>query len=419
MGNNSNKIKLCSLILVTLPIFGQYSSFIPGVSLGDLLLLFVMLTIIINKNLKINIRKNRVLCIFWYYALISSLVSFLFQQVFYLKSCTRFIRFSFYVLAIILLTSEVFYKEHLINYYRILSLLISIYIILQFFIYKIFGILLPIKILPLEWIDGRVYGTQEALLWASVFYLRPSGIFAEPGYAAQYLIPGVLLSLYGWYDISLKNNKIRDFVIILSAIILTTSSQGLYLSLFIVFVYIIQRFAERNTLDNMMNNVIIVILGLFVFVFFINSIIFERSVVYVLNNIRGGSTGLRIFRGIAVYLKLPLLYKVIGVGHGNIGNYVINNNITTIYDPMPLDLVSADYTNAISQSLLYYGIIGLVLMTKYYISIIKKSSMEIKPLTIVFFMMTFISSVFFNLTTIFYMILILSSEVLNNKKKVI
>lgn len=414
---SKKKSKLFTLVLVTLPIFGQYSSMIPGVSLADLFLLFVVANIMLNRAKKFDLVKNKILYILWYYGLIISLISLLIQQSFSIEFVTRFIRFSFYVITIILLSNEDFYKENLIKYYKILSLLISIYIILQFLIYNVSGILLPFKVLPFEWIDGRIYGTQEALAWASRWYLRPSGIFVEPGYAAQYLFPGVLFSLYGWFDLTSKHRKLV-LMIILLAIILTTSSQGLFISLFLITLYIMQRLVSSDSLHKVVKNIIIIMLFILIIILFINTIIFERSLTYIIANIRsGGSTALRVFRGFSVYFKLPPIYKAIGVGHGNIGNFVIDNNITTIYDPTPLDDISADYANALSQSLLYYGIIGFILMVLYHINLIYRSSKEIKPLLIAFFLLTIVSSNFFNLTTIFLLVLISASEFLNAKYK--
>jgi hypothetical protein len=60
----------------------------------------------------------------------------------------------------------------------------------------VFGIILPFKILPIPL--GRDISLAHIALNASKYYLRPLGIFVEPGYAAQFLLPGLALSLFGW-----------------------------------------------------------------------------------------------------------------------------------------------------------------------------------------------------------------------------
>lgn len=389
------------------PLLGQYASFIQGVSLADLLLIIsTCLIIFFNSRYIIKLNKVKPVLILWFFGIIISILSFLLQRKFNILILTRMLRFSFYLLLIVVCADNL-NKRILFNAYKKLVVIISVYIILQFIIFKISGILLPFKLLPFPWMDGRLYNTEQAIQWANVFYLRPSGFFVEPAYAAQYILPGLVFSLYGWESNSIKKTNILSSLLVLISLFLTNSSTAIVISVIVIILYLLKRIRQSKRNMDIVRNIIIVLFIIVTFMFFLYSKLYIRTISYIIGNIKvGGSTALRVFRGFAVFLKLPILFKIIGVGHGNLGTYVINNNITTIYDSTSNTLMAADYVNATSASLLYYGVVGFIVYLNIFIYLFINTKGQFRMLTIVLFMLSCISSIFFDTTMLFYMSLI-------------
>lgn len=398
---------LLSYAILLGPLLGQYASFVPGISLGELLLIVsTILILLYNKGYRVKLNRVKPLLLLYFFGTTISLFSFLLQQQLSLLVITRMIRFSFYLFLVILCSCNL-NKLVILKAYKKLCIVISAYIILQFIIFNIFGVLLPFKLLPFPWMDGRIYGVEEATHWATIFYLRPSGFFLEPAYAAQFLLPGLLFSLYGWSINKPQKINLLSFFLVLTALLLTNSSTGILISLIIIFMYFAQLVKKNKKYVDVIKNAFIVIFVIAIFLFFTQSELFNRTVRYVIGNISGGgSTALRVFRGFAVFLELPMLFKFIGVGHGNLGQYVINNGITTNYDSVSDTLIAADYTNAISISLLYYGILGFILYLNLFKNLLINTKHQFKLLVIVLFVLSFVSSIFFNVNMLLYMCLI-------------
>lgn len=389
------------------PVLSQYASPIPGVSLGEIILLFAVGKVcLFNRGYRVNYRKVKPILIFWFFGTIFSLFSFLVQQQLSLIVITRMIRFLFYIV-IIVISSNNTNKGALVNSYRKICIFISIYIILQYIVFQISSILLPFKILPLPWMDGRIYGVQEAIDWANTFYLRPSGIFLEPSWAAQYLLPGLAFSLYNWSIIESNKINLALSTLILIAILLTNSSTGIIIALIIVGMYILKVIINNKNYVCIIRNFIIFIVASALLIFFTNLDIYERTTRYVIGNVSGGgSTAMRVFRGFAVFLELPVFYKVIGVGHGNLGEFVLTNNIVTRYDPESISLMAAGYANAISLSLLYYGLGGFCLYINLFKDLWFKTKAQFKLIVIITILVSAVSMIFFDMTMLFYLNLI-------------
>jgi len=422
MGDNNNRARdghvpgsvFFALIIVLSPILGQYASVIPGLSIVDIFLgICCIVLLILNRKYRLNRLNTKPLVIFWFYAIFISMFSFLLQQSLNLIVLTRIIRTSFFIF-IILLTHNNVNQKVLFKAYKTVSLFAAIYIIAQVIVYNIFGVLLPFKLLPMPWMDGRIFGTTEAIQWAQRWYLRPSAFFLEPGYAAQYLLPALVFALFGWFSDEQKFD-LKYVALIFTALALTTSSQGLHIGVIIISLYFMGYISKKGSYLSIIKNAIIFVTFIIGFLFLINTDFFNNSISYIIgNSTAGGSTAFRLLRGPAVYNKLPILYKVIGVGHGNIGEFVLRNGIYTKYDPSIMELIAADYVNGISAVLIYYGILGLVLWGIFIFKLWHKTAITGRYIIVTFIILTFVSSTFISYTTILYVALIYSSSQLRN-----
>ena len=153
--------KIFSIAILLGPILGQYASFIPGVSLGDIFLaVTAFLILFFNRGYQIKRNTAKPIILFWFYGILISGCSFLLQQQLSFIVVTRIIRFSFYVFLIIICADNL-NKEFLLTAYKKISVVISCYIIIQYIIYNLSGILLPFKILPFSWLDAVIWCAKQ------------------------------------------------------------------------------------------------------------------------------------------------------------------------------------------------------------------------------------------------------------------
>lgn len=395
--------KIFTLSVISSPILKQYSSPIPGVSLADLTFLMIIAFILIIDRKIVISSKVRTLLIFWFITTCISGVSFLLHQNFDVISVIRYAKYTFY-LFIVILSIKYFDFRLGIDFLIKISTLIGIYILIQYLSYNFFSTILPFKILPFSWASGSEFSIKDVEYIAYRYFYRPSGIFIEPAAAAQFLLPGLVFAIYNKND----RNTVRYMIvaILVASIYLTTSTQGLAVLIFIILLklyslhtkYYLKVFVYGITVISLL--IIISRVNLFEL---INSFILSFESVE-----RGSSLAIRIFRGFEVFKFLPIIYMLIGVGHGNLGNYVLSNQIITKYDPIPLTEAFAEYANAFSLVLLYYGLIGSVLFLVILIDVGVHTKNAHRLLLYVYCLLMLSSGVFFNISIVFYFALLYS-----------
>lgn len=394
--------RLYTLTILLSPILRQYVSGIPGVTLAELTLGISCMLLLMNNGLKISFKKIKPLMFLWFIGILLSLISFLIQQSISFEAISRLIRFSYYV-CLIFVASRYFQLRYAVKVLKFLTLAVSIYIVLQIVVYNLEGIVLPFKVLPFPL--GRDIDIEYMTQFASTYYLRPTGIFVEPGYVAQFLLPGLALSLFGW----LENDKvdIKNVILILLALILTTSSQGVFLGGLILSGFLFHRIKSNKSYSGVIKNIILIAIMILLFKALLNLDNVQLALNKVTGEIRSGSSyALRIYRGFAVFAELPLIYKIIGVGHGNLGSFVIDNGIFTKFDPINITMSSAEYTNGISSVLLYYGIIGFAFFLNLYMSFFRKTKNVFRVIFILLIGVSFVANITFDVLIIFYYSLI-------------
>lgn len=396
---------LFTFIVIMSPIFKQYTSYIPGTNLADILLVISITVIGVKGGLRLKLRKSIPLLVFLFFGGGITLLSILSQNYFSFEIFSRYFRFAFYVF-VVLIGIDIFQLNFAIKTYKLTAHLISIFVVLQVLLYKLFNFILPIKILPLPWAGNVSITVQDIYNSANLYFYRPSGIFIEPGYLVQFLLPALIFSLYGWTKS--KKINIQSMIIILSAILLSTSTQGVFLSALIFIIFLLLKIYKSRSLLDLKKSLIILGSLLLGGSYFVTTSTFKFAIAKLFSVRLVSSTTLRLFRGFSVYLKLPFLNKLIGVGHGNLGYFVIKHNISTIFDPQNLTVRFADYANGISATLLYYGIFGFVLLLIVYYSMLKNTTEAFFLIVITQIMLTFVEGALFNISIVFYFTLIYS-----------
>lgn len=92
------------------------------------------------------------------------------------------------------------------------------YVIIQFIVYFVAGVLLTNKILPLEWYSDLRPTNEELLINYNTYYYRGTGFFEEPSYAGLYMMPALCMILF-----DVGRNRIIKLILIAGCIIITTS----------------------------------------------------------------------------------------------------------------------------------------------------------------------------------------------------
>ena len=160
-----------------------------------------------------------------------TLVSFLAQQLDFIavsmfEVLSRWMRYFAYVIFIVV-SADKLDANYALKIYRYICIFISLYIILQTLGYYAFNFALPVKILPLPF--SRESDMYVLFSEFDKYYYRAYGPFAEPGYAAKFLLPGLAIFLY---DLLNDHKNIFSLMLISVGIIFTTSVQGVLLAVF-------------------------------------------------------------------------------------------------------------------------------------------------------------------------------------------
>lgn len=387
--------KIFTLSIILSPFLRQYPSYIPGITLGELFLIISLLLIFPTMNLFLVSRKPVFLIIFWIIGLLTTLLTVLINQTLTFEITTRFIRYSFYIV-VILISVKKFNLTFGLKIYRKICILVSVYLLLQIIVYNFNGYILPINILPIRFI--RNISMERMYYIARKYYFRPHSVFTEPGYAVHFLLPGLIFSLFGWFEKS-KIDFITSTVIFIS-LILSTSVQGIILGLFIIGLFLLTKINNISSYFYVIRNTLIIFIVIIMLLILYNVSAIQIAINKVNNITR--SVGLRLFRGFLIFNDLPLLTKIIGVGHGNVGKYVIENEIHTKYDPEVLTPNFASYVNGISRIMLYYGFIGFSVFLIFYFDILKKTEVPFKILSLTYLVLLMGAGGFFSIELIFY-----------------
>ena len=113
----------------------------------------------------------------------------------------------------------------------------------------------------------------------------------------------------------------------------------------------------------------------------------------------------RIYRGWDYFFKMPFLYKVFGIGFVHMKQFTVSNNISSIYDS---NFKEFEWFSGITEILLYFGIVGLILFLIHIFKMFKVSNKSGKIVTIVFMILMFTSQTLFLDTHLFYYLFVLA-----------
>ena len=225
--------KAYSIFLALFPIISIYGFGVKGITLGDFFLIAFSIVAFLKYDFDRLEKKNISVLLFIIYIIsVGLFMGVVAEKVQFSKILIRTIRLSFYLLIIIFMSKRFLDVEIFKKSIIIVSILATIYILIQYVLYYGFGIILNghVSFVP-------VYVDEYSQINYEEFYnlmYRPPSFFLEPAHCARYLVVGLIILLFE----TKKQYKIMAFFVSVG-IILTTSGQGLACLILIWTLYII------------------------------------------------------------------------------------------------------------------------------------------------------------------------------------
>ncbi len=235
------------------------------------------------------------------------------------------------------------------------------------------------------------------VLWANNYSSnRPVSFFTEPQAYATFILPFLFLSL-----------KFRDFIlsiIITLSVFMSTSSQGIIISVILWLLYI---YYEKKSIYKIVVSLLgIVFLGLFLV---LDVFSFARVKIFgidIYNDVR-------LSRGFYIFSSLSGFEKWFGVGLGmeNVKDYVVGSG----YFDWAQGNDMAGYTSGISGLLVQYGIIGGLIMALMFVSLFYKSNKDNRMILMMILISSFSQNLVFNSWFVYYFVIYMSFSVEENE----
>ncbi len=391
----SSLSRLYVVSIFILPILVIYASPIASVNIGEIWMFIFMSIAMIDMRLKsYKIRTN---AFYWYiaYAFFSSLVAALiFAGTFAyngMEMLERVLRDTFYFVIVLIFGSNYFHFNYAVKIMRKVAVVLSIYMLIQYLSYLIFNISLP-NVIPFlkTTISGGVQGQElvENFTKSAGYngYMRVAGFFAEPAICAQFLSIALLLELFRIED----SIKVFRYALLYTMAIIPTFSVNGYVALIICWggwLFFNKQFKKKVTFLPIM----FIILAIGVYFILTNEFtkqVFDRLLLLSDTSVTTGSSVLRVIRGPAFYLAMPLFFQIFGVGFGNFLQFRELYAITTIYE------TTDEYMNTNSYIMISAGIIGFLiyLLTLYLAS--RRKVMVSKMILLILVVFGFSSSIY-------------------------
>lgn len=408
--DRTKRLQIESILIALLPIFSVYMAGTLPISFGDLGCIIIVVISLFNIGEK-HVRLNESLFILFFAVsfAISNISILLRGQQNIKDSYEQWLRIIVYYYVIDISSRNQLDILTIKKCSVIAGNTVSLILLIQVFLVQFLSLKASflLHFIPLNY-GGMDANTLESMRLRAMDYgaWRPTSVFLEPAHFAQFVCLPLIITLFDSDDFISRRSKVVSAIIISSALFLSQSANGIFMAVFIwgawLVIYLKQRISVKR---------LIVFLSVFLFAFvFLLSTDFLDSAFSRLEtmNSSGVSTGTqRLLQGLAVYGTMSLPEKIFGIGFGNIGPYLIENNITTEY----LSELGNEYMNAFSTILVSGGMIGFIFYIAIWIKLLLQcqkndSRMAMIVLTFLFFT----SALFLSCTSVMYLSFIICSN---------
>lgn len=343
--------------------------FVKGVSIGYAIIVAidVFYFVFINKaSLKLKIKNKPhkwIIAFMLLYMVLLPIGLLLSQQFNFLSVANRLVKI-FFLYSLILIVSHdnlnwKLYKRSL----EILVLIACAVIVYQFVSHMLFGSFMDIRFPFLEYyhenMNEKLSGASEADRFRS--------IFTEPAYFVYFIFQYFPILLFDDFD-SQKKSGVKKWLfagILTVCVILSVSSTGLFLIVFIWIVYIIFVIKRgRTTKKGMLLGIVVIIIASFLVKFYLENETLSFSS-YRLTEDYEQSTVVwwRLEAGFENIKEMSFVQQIFGYGMGNFPN--------------------EKFMNGIAYTILSVGYIGLFVIVGWIISCFRNSNICGKVTTII------------------------------------
>lgn len=352
------KIKLMvTIFMVLLPIVNQYDLF--PLMVMDVFAFLGVVAYFWGGERVVGVKP----AVFWFVAylvidtlLISLLIDGVSSVGVYIRMCRIVVIYVFFFLVV----PNLFDFDIGFQFYTKVVYLVSAVAIIQFVSFYAFKTDINLLIPGLKINYGNNL-TSDLLMrkWhdnASVGFYRPCSFFFEPAHHAQYCLLWLAIAL-AYNPSNHEKRWMYGMVLVSFGLITTTSSLGV-VGCALLWMFDIASNLNKSNKSGRIFAILPFFLIMIVFVISQNSI--NQQLAGKAASLASGesaSTSLRLFRGIACFNQMDILYKFFGCGYGNIGLFLQEHDIRTIYD---YGVTITDYMNGASTILCSLGFVGLI-----------------------------------------------------------
>lgn len=402
--------KIFTILIIMMQPLNVYTTFIPNVAFGEFLMIVLLVVLLLDMIIvrRGNARIN-IFIIYVIYSLMVSAIIFIFIRIGNGESIKRLIRDGFYLSLFFIFGVNYFNYDYGIKLYKSIAIALSIYIILQFLLYKLFRYHLygffPFLSINVSNITGSELMAHVLKMAKMDGYLRPNGFLIEPAACAQYISPALIVYLFE-HDNSLASNyEYKNIVLIITAMLLTVSANA-YISLFfILFVWSISKLSKNKISKKLLAIIILLLITgtLFLAVSNLGKDIVNRFLSLLTNEQTQGSAPIRVLRGMAFYFAMPFGFQIFGIGFGNFIKFKFVFNINTVYETMD------EYFNTNAYILISIGIIGFCIYLYSIFKLTKNKKFQSKVLVFLLLLFGLSSSIYSTPTFILTLLLIYST----------
>jgi hypothetical protein len=384
-----------------------YKSPIPNVAFGELLMIILISILILDMIIEQHKVKISTFFVYVIYALITSSIVFTLTGIGNMESIRRLLRDGFYLSLFFIFGINYFNYEYGIKLYKSLTCMLSIYIILQFIIYRLFGLYLTgfIPFFDIS-VSGNILKSElisHYLKSASIDgYLRPNGFLLEPAACAQYLAPSLILYLFKSNNSSIKDFEYKKIALITIGMILTVSANAYVSLILIYFIWVTSIISKKRISKKLFLAIAILIIAGILFLMFSNigKDVINRFLVLGSNTQTQGSSSIRVMRGMAFYFAIPVKFQIFGIGFGNFMQFKTIYNINTIYETVD------EYMNTNAYILISVGLIGFLIYIYFVFKFTKNKKFQSKVLVYLLLLFGLSSSIYSTPTFILILLLI-------------
>lgn len=396
---NVKKIKhIISCLLVLAPIIGIYNLNIGSLSLdiGNIILIMTVIIgifILCNGSVWLD-NSEKIYCFFILYTLITSFVRVVCSKTNeYQELIIKYSHIFCFCMIVLFLKDKLVDINEMLNYSIIIAVVSSLFVFLQFGMYKTTGI--------------KIFGLPEIYRTVVTNNIeRPCAFFVEPAHFCKYCGLPLFATLF------VRNEKkyLYCSFIITAAMILTLSSIG-YVVVFFLWgskiITVIKKYKNPKLFIRF------ILIGIPV-VCIIAKILFDAGyltkIINHLSETDGNSItsgNVRVLRGFEIWKQENLSHKLFGVGFANVKNYLIVNDIRTIFDGVLK--TGNEYMSAIAYILVMNGIVGFVIFIVFYLFMLFESRNNFKILVVLLLILMISNEEFMSIDFLNMIIVILMS----------